>query len=112
MTKISWNRDISVMMSSVMPAVKYSCSGSADMLVKGSTAIEGLSGNDGGPASAGAETDGAGASEGDGLGPASPDHSAADHSTRKACTGRPMFFSSKLPASSKLALMRPDTASR
>ena len=37
------NRDSSVMMSSVMPSEKYSCSGSPLMLVKGSTAIEGLS---------------------------------------------------------------------
>ena len=29
-----------------MPSVKYSCSGSPDMLMKGSTAIEGLSGSD------------------------------------------------------------------
>ena len=32
------------MMSSVMPSEKYSCSGSPDMLLKGSTAIDGLSG--------------------------------------------------------------------
>src|SRR5271169_7065911 len=32
--------DRSVMMSSVMPSEKYSCSGSPDMLVKGKTAIE------------------------------------------------------------------------
>src|SRR5262249_50557492 len=36
--------DKSVMMSSVIPSLKYSCSGSPDMLVKGSTAMEGLSG--------------------------------------------------------------------
>ena len=35
-------RDSSVMMSSVMPSEKYSCSGSPLMLVKGSTAIDGL----------------------------------------------------------------------
>jgi len=32
-----------VMMSSVSPSLKYSCSGSPDMLAKGSTAIDGLS---------------------------------------------------------------------
>ena len=37
-------RDSSVMMSSVMPSVKYSCSGSPLMLGNGSTAIDGLSG--------------------------------------------------------------------
>jgi hypothetical protein len=36
--------DKSVMMSSLMPSEKYSCSGSPDMLVNGKTAIEGLSG--------------------------------------------------------------------
>ena len=35
--------DRSVMMSSVMPSAKYSCSGSPLMLLKGSTAIDGLS---------------------------------------------------------------------
>ena len=35
----------SVMMSSVMPSAKYPCSGSPDMLSKGSTAMEGLSGS-------------------------------------------------------------------
>ena len=33
------NRDSSVMMSSVMPSLKYCCSGSLPVLVKGSTAI-------------------------------------------------------------------------
>src|SRR5262245_60422030 len=37
------NRLSSVMMSSVRPSEKYSCSGSPDMFVKGSTAMEGLS---------------------------------------------------------------------
>ena len=36
--------DRSVMMSSVIPSLKYSCSGSLLILVKGKTAIEGLSG--------------------------------------------------------------------
>ena len=44
MTNSSENRDNSVMMSSVMPSAKYSCSGSPLMLVNGRTAIEGLSG--------------------------------------------------------------------
>ena len=35
---------MAVMMSSVMPSAKYSCSGSPLMLVNGSTASEGLSG--------------------------------------------------------------------
>src|SRR5262245_1274291 len=37
--------DSSVMSSSVMPSAKYSCFGSSLMLVKGSTAIDGLSGS-------------------------------------------------------------------
>ena len=41
-TKQSRKRDSSVMMSSVMPSAKYSCSGSPLMLVNGSTAIDGL----------------------------------------------------------------------
>ena len=36
--------DKSVIKSSVMPSTKYSCAGSSDMLVKGSTAMDGLSG--------------------------------------------------------------------
>ena len=47
MTKSDGNRVSSVMMSSVMPSEKYSCSGSALRLVNGRTAIEGLSGSDG-----------------------------------------------------------------
>ena len=43
MTNKERKRDSSVMMSSVMPSEKYSCSGSPDMLVNGSTAMEGLS---------------------------------------------------------------------
>ena len=43
-TKSDWKRDSSVMMSSVMPSVKYSCSGSPLMFWNGSTAIDGLSG--------------------------------------------------------------------
>src|ERR1700745_2163722 len=35
--------DKSVMMSSLMPSEKYSCSGSPDMLVNGKTAIDGVS---------------------------------------------------------------------
>ena len=44
MTNSSENRDSSVMMSSVMPSLKYSWPGSPLMLVKARTAIEGLSG--------------------------------------------------------------------
>ena len=43
-TNSSENRDSSVMISSVMPSLKYSCSGSPLILVKARTAIEGLSG--------------------------------------------------------------------
>ena len=43
MTKNQRNRDSAVMMSSVMPSVKYSCSGSPLMLTNGRTAIEGFS---------------------------------------------------------------------
>jgi hypothetical protein len=38
-------RDNAVMISSTMPSVKYSCSGSPLMFWNGNTAIEGLSGN-------------------------------------------------------------------
>src|SRR5262249_21108900 len=115
MTKISWNRDISVMMSSVMPSVKYSCSGSADMLVKGSTAIDGLSGNGGGAVRTAMEAPMGAALEAPvaiGVGFGAPegiegkarlprrDQSAADQATRKARTGRSMFFSSRMPRSS------------
>src|SRR5262249_37645940 len=40
-------RDRSVMMSSVMPSAKYSCSGSPLILTKGNTAIEDLTGVEG-----------------------------------------------------------------
>ena len=42
-TKSPETFDRSVMMSSVMPSLKYSCSGSPLMLVKGSTAMDGRS---------------------------------------------------------------------
>ena len=45
MTKRLAKRESSVMMSSVIPSEKYSCSGSPDMLLKGRTATEGLSGS-------------------------------------------------------------------
>jgi len=41
MTNSERKRDSSVIMSSVMPSEKYSCSWSPDILVKGSTAMEG-----------------------------------------------------------------------
>jgi hypothetical protein len=44
MTNSSENPDSSVMMSSVIPSAKYSCSGSPLTLAKAGTAIEGLSG--------------------------------------------------------------------
>ncbi len=43
MTETSRKWASAVMMSSVMPSEKYSCSGSPDMFTNGSTAIEGLS---------------------------------------------------------------------
>ena len=43
MTSRFLKRDSSVMMSSVMPSEKYSCSGSPLMLMNGSTAMEGFS---------------------------------------------------------------------
>ena len=45
MTNSEWLRDNSVMMSSAIPSEKYSCSGSPLILVKASTAIDGLPGN-------------------------------------------------------------------
>ena len=45
MTKSSQNLESSLMMSSVTPSEKYSCSGSPDILSNGSTAMEGLSGS-------------------------------------------------------------------
>ena len=49
MTKSPEILERSVMRSSVIPSEKYSCSGSPDMLVKGSTAIDGLSGSGNAP---------------------------------------------------------------
>ena len=43
--ELQW--DNAVRISSAIPSAKYSCSGSPDILVKGSTAIEGLSGSRG-----------------------------------------------------------------
>jgi hypothetical protein len=48
MTKSQGIRDSAVVMSSTMPSAKYSCSGSPDMFWNGNTAIDGLSGNNGG----------------------------------------------------------------
>jgi hypothetical protein len=45
MTKSQGNREIAVMISSTTPSTKYSCSGSPLILAKGSTAIDGFSGN-------------------------------------------------------------------
>ena len=47
MTKSCGSFDRAVMMSSEIPSAKYSCSASPLMLAKGSTAIDGLSGNAG-----------------------------------------------------------------
>ena len=75
------------------------------MLVKGRTAIDGLSGSGGGTASPAATIDGeAGARS------AFPDQSSAAHVTRQARTGLAMFLSSRLPRSSKPASSRPATA--
>ena len=43
MTRNHGKRDSAVMISSVIPSLKYSCSGSPDMLANGRTAMEGLS---------------------------------------------------------------------
>ena len=43
MTKRFLKRDSSVMMSSVMPSAKYSCSGSLLIFINGKTAMDGLS---------------------------------------------------------------------
>jgi hypothetical protein len=45
MTKSPESWDKSVMSVSVSPSLKYSCSGSLLILVKGKTAMDGLSGN-------------------------------------------------------------------
>jgi len=45
MTNNQGERDNAVIMSSVMPSEKYSCSGSPLILIKGKTAMEGLSGS-------------------------------------------------------------------
>src|SRR6266852_6121257 len=45
MTNRTGSLERAVIRSSVMPSLKYSCLGSSLMLVNGSTAIEGLSGN-------------------------------------------------------------------
>src|SRR6516165_4133125 len=45
MTNSQRMRESAVIISSTMPSAKYSCSGSPLILAKGSTAIEGLSGN-------------------------------------------------------------------
>src|SRR5215470_17804646 len=85
-TKSEWKRDNSVMMSSVTPSVKYSCSGSPVMFRNGKTAMEGLSGkssgNCGAVAGAPVTSDVTGACQSDGA-----------HFTLKARTGRSMFFS-------------------
>ena len=47
MTKNQRNLDSAVMMSSLIPSEKYSCSGSSLMLLNGSTAMAGRSGNGG-----------------------------------------------------------------
>src|SRR4051812_6766296 len=76
------NRDNSVMMSSVMPSVKYSCSGSSLMLWKGSTAIDGLSGKPSPVSAAGSD---AGAAVGDQC---------------QTSSGRLMFLRVRVPPSS------------
>src|SRR5258708_4416804 len=85
MTYRTRNRESSVMIATVTPSLKYSCSGSPDMLVKGNTAIEGWSGNskDGAaPCGAGA---GANAGAASGIAVGQP---AASHSARNARTTR------------------------
>src|SRR3990170_8652361 len=70
----------SVMMSSVMPSEKYSCSGSPLMLLKGNTAIDGRSG----AADAGGGTVGVTADEMPAGG--------TPRATLNTRTGRSMFF--------------------
>src|SRR5215510_11885522 len=99
-TKSEWKRDSSVMMSSVMPSVKYSCSASPLMFKNGKTAMEGLSGNVNGTGDETVASEAASTCQSDGS-----------HFTLKACTGRSMFFRARLPRSSKVAFTRPVTAS-
>ena len=104
MTNSERKRDNSVMMSSVMPSVKYSCSGSPLIFWNGNTATEGLSGRASGASTGDAPTDDA-ATAG-----AVTFQSAESHFTVNACTGRSMFFNDKLPRSSNVAFSRPATA--
>jgi hypothetical protein len=92
-TSRSRKRDSSVMMSSVRPSAKNSCSGSPLMLANGRTAIDGL----------------AGAAAGLGAEGASP---ASSSTTRKARIGRAMFFTVCSPRSSKPTPRRFPTWSR
>ena len=75
--------EMSVMMSSVIPSAKYSCSLSPDMLSNGSTTIDGFSGSAGG-ASASRRT---GAGRGSG-----PDSGSPVAATRYVRSGWAMFF--------------------
>ncbi len=59
-TKNQRSFDSAVMMSSLMPSEKYSCSGSPLMLVKGSTAMAGRSGSGNGAGGSGSVRTGAG----------------------------------------------------
>ena len=108
MTKKARMRDSAAVIDSTTPSAKCSCSGSADMLSNGRTAIEGLSGRSSGAAAVAAAAPawrcGAAGSSGSA-------HAAGSQVTAKAWTGRSMFFRCRLPRSSKLAFMRPATAS-
>jgi hypothetical protein len=86
--------EISVMMSSVMPSEKYSCSGSLDILSKGSTAMEGFSGSGNGSSMVAI--------------PAAAEAASIHCHTR---IGRAMFLTSFSPKSSKLRSSRSRTCS-
>src|SRR3954463_1010805 len=90
-TNSEWKRDNSVMMSSVIPSTKYSCSGSPLMFWNGSTAIDGLSGN------------------GSGDTAVSDDNGADRGRARYTRTLRVMFFNSGSPRSSKVQSTRRST---
>ena len=75
------------------------------MFWNGSTAMDGLSGSVSGTSSACDEA------TGDAAAGAAIFQSAASHFTPKACTGRSIFLSARLPKSVNVALSRPTTAS-
>ncbi len=111
-TNSSRNRDSSVMMSSVMPSAKNSCSGSPLMLLNGSTAIDGLSARSRAPADLAAA--GSFAAAGAMAALPAPDRSPGSRAgsgwKRKMRTGSAMFLTACSPKSSKRASTRFFTA--